>query len=290
MIDQLRDLVLRHMPNEAWQPTAIADLSFLRGNGSPMPVSIIYKPMLCIALQGMKQIAYGDQLFHYGAGSALVVSIDMPITGKLIGATPEEPYLAVVLQIDPTAVAQMHVDMQGADDPDKPLAMSSAKADDALVDAMLRLARLVERPEEAPILAPLITREILFRVLNGEQGALLRHLALNNSRTAQVARAVAWVRDHFREPLRVDDLAKHVGMSATSLHRHFKALTQMSPLQYQKQLRLQQARQILMAGGSDVGSVSAQVGYESATQFTREYSRMFGAPPRRDTERLRSSA
>ncbi len=225
----------------------------------------------------------GDTLIGYGAGEELVASVAVPVTGRIVTT----PYLAFAMDLDPVEIAGMHLELPPVDETSN--AFLTGPACPQLLDAVTRAVRMLEHPEEIRTLGPLVRREILFRVLSGPRGAVLRMSARGGSRVAQIAKAIASLRERYAETLSVERLARQVGMSVTSFHRHFKAVTAMSPLQYQKQLRLQEARHLLLGEALDVGTVSARVGYESATHFTREYARLFGAPPRRDAERLRAS-
>ena len=254
-------------------------------------MGVVYQPMLYIVAQGAKRTLLGDSIVEYAAGQYLVVSVDLPITGSVIQASPDAPYLALSLQLDPAVLADMLLTLpntaKGAQDALLPgLAVSPVTPD--LLDAAVRLLRLLDRPADIPMLAPLAEREILYRLLTGAQAAMLRQIALAHSRMAQVGRAIGWIRSHFAEPLRIDAVAQRANMSASTFHRHFKAVTAMSPLQYQKQIRLQEARRLLLAGQADAASIGFAVGYESPSQFSREYARMYGQPPLRDAVRLRS--
>ncbi len=285
-LGEMRAIALRAAPQTGIFTTALPRTAIIRADDAMPPQPVTYGPMLCVCLQGRKQLALGDTIIRYGAGDSFVVSVDLPLTGQVIGATPEEPHIALAMGLDAAEATQLMIGRPAPPSESAP-GLTAGSAEPELLDAVLRAMRLLERPEEIAILAPLIQREILFRVLNGPQGAMLRLLCARQGFAAQVSQAIGWIREHYREPLRVEALAKRVGMSVTSLHRHFKAVTRLSPLQYQKQLRLQTARSMLLVQAIDVGSAGNAVGYESTTQFTREYSRLFGAPPRRDTDRLR---
>ena len=219
----------------------------------------------------------------------MLLSADLPVTAQVIEATPRVPYLAISLLLDPAELAGLVMDSAPAPAPPQSgLAIGRLTAD--LQDPLLRLLRLLDTPRDIRVLAPLAERELLYRLLQGPHGPRLRQLAAAGSRLAQVRRAIEWIRADIARPLRVDALAAHAGMSAASFHRHFKAVTGLSPLQYQKQIRLQEARRRLLAAPGDVTSVALGVGYESTSQFTREYSRLFGLPPAKDAARLRLAA
>ena len=286
-IDDLRDLIARHCAARRWA-SPIPRLTLLRSDAPTMPIGTIYQPVLCIIAQGRKTVMLGQQVFEYDAAKYLIASVDLPVTGAVSEATAARPYLALSLVLDQTALASMLLDIgEGRREaaPCAGLAVTSVTAD--LLDPVLRLVRLLDRPRDIAMLAPLAEREILYRLLLGDQGAVLRQIALSDSRLSCVSRAIARIRSHFAEPCRIEALAEIAGMSPSSFHRHFKAVTTMSPLQYQKQVRLQEARRLLLAQRSDAAGIGFSVGYESASQFSRDYSRLFGCPPARDAARLR---
>lgn len=286
-LEELAGLIAAHgsAPGAA---TPIAGLALLRADvAASVPVQVVYTPKVCVIAQGRKRVSLGDQTFDYDPASYLVASVHLPVTGQVVAATPTHPYLSLSLEIDVDQVADV---MRGMSVPqieaEVPRGLAVSAMDDALLDAFVRLLRLLDRPADRPVLAPLIQREILYRLLTGEQAPMLWQMALRDSRTRQVARVVDWLREHYALPFRMSDLASIANMSAPSLHRHFKALTAMSPLQYQKQIRLQEARRILVFEGQDAATVGFSVGYGSPSQFSREYSRLFGSPPRKDVDRL----
>ena len=285
-LKELCALIAQHC-HERHTATAIPRVGLVRSDTPTLPMGVVYQPMLYIVAQGAKQALLGDNIVEYAAGQYLVVSVDLPITGSVIQASPEAPYLALSLELDPAVLADMLLTLPGAaqDAPLPGLAVSPVTPD--LLDAAVRLLRLLGRPADIPMLAPLAEREILYRLLTGAQAPMLRQIALAHSRMAQVGQAIGWIRSHFAEPLRIDDVAQRANMSASTFHRHFKAVTAMSPLQYQKQIRLQEARRLLLAGQADAASIGFTVGYESPSQFSREYARMYGQPPLRDAVRLR---
>lgn len=267
--------------------TAIPRVGLVRSDTPTLPMGVVYQPMLYIVAQGAKRALLGDSIVEYAAGQYLVVSVDLPITGSVTQASPDAPYLALSLALEPAVLADMLLTLPGAaqEAPLPGLAVSPVTPD--LLDAAVRLLRLLDRPADIPMLAPLAEREILYRLLTGAQAPMLRQIALAHSRMAQVGQAIGWIRSHFAEPLRIDAVAQRANMSASTFHRHFKAVTAMSPLQYQKQIRLQRARRLLLAGQADAASIGFAVGYESPSQFSREYARMYGQPPLRDAVRLR---
>jgi len=286
-MDELCDLVARHCRGGRCE-TAVPRLTLLRSDAPAGPVGSVYRPILCVIAQGAKRLMLGDRLFEFDAAKYLIVSVDLPVAGEICEASPERPYLALSLALDPAALAAMLLDMSGsapAAGLSAGLAVTAVTAD--LLDPVVRLARLLDRPGDIVMLAPLAEREILYRLLLGEQGALLRQIALADSRLSRIGRAIAWIRGHFAEPVSIETVAAVASMSLSSFHRHFKAVTTMSPLQYQKQLRLQEARRLLLSEHGDAASVGFAVGYDSPSQFSREYSRLFGFPPARDATRLR---
>lgn len=271
--------------------TAIDALRFSRLSAPSAPMGGLQEPSLCLIVQGSKRTLLGDEVYQYDASRYLLASVDLPITGQVIQATPEQPYLCFVLKLPPAEIAALVTQAEetatALPPPSRGIAVS--RCDPDLMDAALRLVRLLDAPQDIPLLAPLILREIHYRLLRSEQGGMLRHIGVADSQGHRVARAIGWLRQNFHQPLRIDHIARQVHMSPSALHHHFKAVTAMSPLQYQKQLRLQEARRLMLTEVVDAATAGHRVGYESPSQFSREYSRMFGAPPLRDVERLRAS-
>ncbi len=263
-------------------------LWLVRSDHPTVPVPAVYEASLCLIAQGSKRVSIGDHSLVYDASRYLLVSVDLPLVGHVIEASPSEPYLCCKVDLDLAALADLVIAEGRKPRPADLPALAVYPGDPDLVDAVCRLVKLLDRPESIAALAPLIEREILYRLLDGPHGAMLRHMAAADSRLARVARAIAWIRSRFRDALRIDEVAAAAGMSASSLHAHFKAVTRMTPLEYQKQLRLQEARRLMLAGGANAGSAGFAVGYDSPSQFSREYRRLFGAPPRRDIERLQA--
>jgi AraC-like DNA-binding protein len=286
-LNQLRALAARHASGRRTE-TPIPRVAINLGRETTGPLPGLYEPMLCLVLQGAKEVMIGDRLLRYDTASYFIASVELPASGRIAQASHTQPYIAVSLALDREGLAGLL--------PDAPARAEAHAAGFAispvtphLLDPWLRLLRLLDTPQDIPVLAPLIEREILYRLLQGPQGGALRQVARADSRLSQVRNAMAWIRMHYDKPLRVDALAESAGMSAASFHRHFKAATAMSPLQYQKTLRLQQARRLLIAE-KDASQAGYAVGYESASQFSREYARLFGAPPARDALRLRGDA
>lgn len=287
-IVELAQVIARYAPAPGISSTAIPRLSLFRVDQPSLPTPAVYEASLCLIAQGSKRVSLGEQSVIYDASRYLLVSVDLPLVGHVLEATAEAPYLCCKIDLDLAALAElMAAERGGVSRGDLPvLAVYPGDAD--LIDAAYRLVRLLERPASIPVLAPLIEREILYRLVTGPHGAMLRHLTTAGTRLNQVGRAIAAIRKRYDAQLRIDDVAAEAGMSTSSLHAHFKAITQMTPLEYQKQIRLQEARRLMLANGASAGTAGFAVGYESPSQFSREYRRLFGAPPRQDVERLRS--
>lgn len=290
-LSELSSLIDRFAPEDGSAPTVLPRLHLARVTNPTEPMHALQQPALCIAAQGRKRMILGERIYGYEPSNYLLVSADLPVVGCVMEASPEKPYLGMRLDLEPSALASLILDMDGdakpGDAPGSAIIMSAL--DEPLLDAAIRLLRLLERPEDAPILAPLIEREIHYRLLRGEQAARLRQIALADSKFNQVNRAISWIKQNYTRPFRMEVVAAEARMSPSSLHEHFKAVTAMSPLQYQKQIRLQEARRLIMAQAVDAATAAHLVGYDSPSQFSREYSRLFGAPPMRDAERLRAS-
>jgi AraC-like DNA-binding protein len=248
-------------------------------------------PLLVVMAQGGKYLMLGDQMYEYRGGDCLVITASLPVTGHWIDADGTGRALGMGLVLRPAAIAELVLQAPArrwSRGTSGTPAIAAGAAEPELLDAAARMLRLLDNPADAPILAPLIEQEILWRVLNGPLGEALRQIGLADSDLSHVSRAIAWIRDNFAEPMRIDDLARLSGMSTSAFHRHFRAVTAMSPLQFQKRVRLQRARSLLVARPGDIAGVGHLVGYDSPSQFNREYRRMFGAPPGHDAERLRT--
>jgi AraC-like DNA-binding protein len=289
-LDELRTLLDRHARPD--MTTAIDGVLISKvGHAAPPSPSMSGTVMALIA-QGAKHIALGERVYEYRAGQYLIASVDMPITGHYVDTSPEHPAVGFGLTLHPATVAELLLQASSGDLPagsGTPSGMAVSTAPAELIDAVLRLVRLLDQPRDRAVLAPLLKREILWRLISGEQGATVRQLGLADSSLAHIARSVRWIRDHYPKSFRVEDLAQLSGMSVSAFYRNFQAVTAMSPIQFQKQIRLQQARLLLATHPHDVTGVGARVGYESPSQFSREYRRQFGAPPSQDALRLRGS-
>ncbi len=268
--------------------TAYSALSLYRHDNPTELISYMQEPSICLIAQGHKRVVLGDDEYFYDQRHYLVTSVDLPLVAQIIEASPQKPYLGLTLKLEKKLIAQMMVDNDISINRARPASRGVAvsKITLPMVQAILRLIDLLDHPEDIPILAPLIQKEILYRVLTGEQGQRLRQIAMVGSHSHQIARAIDWLKHNYDKAFKVDDLATYTGMSTSSLHYHFRALTAMSPVQFQKRLRLNEARQRMLMEQKDATTAAFEVGYESPSQFSREYSRLFGAPPSRDIKKL----
>ncbi|WP_117194499.1 AraC family transcriptional regulator [Rhizobium terrae] len=272
--------------------TAIDGLTILRADHEKRPDHLIFKPALCIVLQGAKWAVFGDRHVDYRAGEALVISVEMPAFGRVAEASPEEPYLGLIIEFD---LGIMQEVLQTLPHPpraagDVSFGVFVSNFDGPLADCALRMVRLLKTPAAIPVLYPSIMREICYWLLTGPNGGEVALMTLGNDHSHRIVSVIHGLRDRFSEPMRIEDLAEKAGMSPSAFHRKFKAITQMTPLQYQKHLRLLEARRLMVAEAANVETAAFRVGYESASQFSREYTRMFGTPPRRDVTALRAVA
>ena len=285
-IEKLRAQALRHAGSGTIE-TAVRSVAITLSRQTTRPAVGVFQPRCCLVLQGAKEVTIGERRLRYDTNNYFIASLEVPASGCIIEASASRPYIGLSLALDAEALVALISDAPaGQDSETSTFAVNPLTTQ--LLDAWGRLMALLDAPEDIAVLAPMIEREILYRLLQGPQGAVLRQIARSDSRLGQVRRAVAWIREHYDQPLRIETLAELAGMSAASFHRHFKAATAMSPLQYQKCLRLQQARRLLIAN-QDATRAGYAVGYESASQFSREYARLFGLPPARDAVRLRSN-
>jgi AraC-like DNA-binding protein len=283
-------LLMRHAPNDGLHGSAVEGLQLIRASAPALPLPALYEPGLVLVLQGRKRATLGTEVLHYDPLHCLLVAMTLLPVGQVIEATPERPYLCLRLRCSPQMLADLLIEMgppAGAPGAAEAATrgLNLAPVSTELLDAALRLLRLLDAPQDVAVLAPMLCREVFYRVLTGPLGPRLRALAHEHSRGRRVGRAIELLQTHWDQPLRIDDLAAAAHMSPSSLHLHFKQLTALSPLQYQKQLRLQRARQLMLSEGLDAASAAHRVGYESPSQFSREYRRLFGAPPRTDVVR-----
>jgi len=272
--------------------TAIPGLSLYQRDEPTQPTIIMYEPRICVIAQGAKRVLLGDDTYEYDAHHFLMTSVDLPTVVQVIKASREKPYLGLILRLDQREISQLMVDsnlpLPRAQQSSR--GMATGEVTLPLLTAFQRLIDLLDEQKDIPILAPIIKREIFYRLLVGDQGVRLRQMASAGSQSRQIARAIDWLKDNFTQPLRIDDLATQVNMSASTFHHHFRSLTAMSPLQYQKWLRLNEARRLMLADRLDATTAAFQVGYESPSQFSREYNRLFGDSPLRDVTNLRQMA
>jgi AraC-like DNA-binding protein len=254
-------------------------------------VHSVFKPAFCVIAQGSKQVLLGEELFRYDPGHYLISTVDLPIVSQVVEATKEQPYLSFRLNLDASLVASVMmesgIEIKKSDGRVKAMEVSSIDAN--MLDAVVRLARLLDTPDEIQVLAPLIIREIVYRLLRGEQGARLSHLLASGGDTRRISKAVEQLRENYDQPLKIENIARELGMSVSGFHHHFKCVTAMSPLQFQKQIRLQEARRLMLGEDLDAASAGLRVGYEDPSYFSREYKKLFGAPPQRDIAKLRSN-
>jgi AraC-like DNA-binding protein len=269
--------------------TAIPGLSLFQRNEPTQPESRMYEPRICLIAQGAKRVLLGDDTYVYGERHFLITSVNLPTVVQITKASREKPCLGLILKLDQREISQLMVDsnLPLSRPQQSSRGMAVGEVTLPLLTAFQRLVDLLAEPKDIPILAPIIQREIFYRLLVGDQGARLRQIASAGSQSQQIARAIDWLKDNFTRPLRIDDLATQVNMSTSTFHHHFRTLTAMSPLQYQKWLRLNEARRLMLIENQDAATVAFQVGYESPSQFSREYGRLFGAPPLRDITSLR---
>lgn len=284
---ELIERIARAIPEDG----AIEPLPGLRLARVSSPTELrhsVFEPAFCVIAQGSKQVLVGNRRLRYDPYHYLIATLELPVASHVLEATPERPYLSLSLKLDPFLVGSIMIEAgyaatgRRADVP----AFDVSRLDLDLLEAVVRLVRLVEDPNEARVLAPLVTREIIFRLLTGEQGARLRHIAVLDGHSHYISQAIERIRKDFNQPLMVDALARELGMSISAFYQHFKAVTGMSPLQFQKQLRLQEARRLMLTEGLDAATAGYRVGYNDASHFSRDYKRLFGEPPMRDIKRL----
>lgn len=290
-LDAMSALMTRFVTVDGIWATAIPRLSFIRYSTPHQPMPARYPPCFCLIVQGSKSIAFGDDRLVYDAARFVVAAVDLPVTGVVLDATPEKPYLCVMLEIDTPELASLLLDTERPAHTDAVVrrGLFLGEATVPFVDAVWRLMRLLDTPEDIRALAPLAEREVLYRLLQSDAGGRLGDVLAGNGPARRIARSITWLRSHYDGPLQVERLAETAHMSPSSFHAHFKRVTAMSPLQYQKLLRLQEARRLLMTDAVDAATAGHRVGYQSPSQFSREYRRAFGAPPAADSRQSRPS-
>ncbi len=288
--EELADIIRRHCPEDGAFETAISGLRLFRGSTTEAPTCAIMASVFAMMVQGAKRITVGEETYDYDARHCLISSVDLPMFSRITQASPSAPYLGLALSIDPLKINELSAAIprsRAGDAVDRGIAVGTISAE--IQGAALRLARLLNTPADIPVLAPIIERELLYRLLTSSLGSRLRQATASGSHSHQIVRAIDWLKRNLDQPISIDRLASLSNMSKSSLHHHFKALTAMTPLQYQKQMRLHEARRLMLVANSDAASAAHHVGYESPSQFNREYRRMFGTPPGRDIAQLRHS-
>ena len=287
---RLAEIIQRQCQREGSYETAIAGLFLTRYSTTEVPRTSANQAVFCVVAQGAKSILLNDRRFVYDPDKYLLVSLDLPLVGQIEQASRAKPFLGLSLVLDLEEIASLMRETDLIREVAPPLrpGLMVGSMDEDLMDAMVRLTDLLRKPAQIPVLAPLIRREIFYKLLLSEQGGLLRRIAADSGKVQRVAVGLAWLKRNLDRPIRMEELAREMRMSPSAMHSWFRAVTSMSPLQYQKQLRLQEARRILLSEFLDAGTASRRVGYESASQFSREYRRFFGNPPMQDIEHLRA--
>ena len=293
-IRELATLIAQHVPGDGMYQSPIPGMWLIQSNHTTEPLRVVHTPAVCIIAQGAKLVSLAGTDYRYDTAKFLVVSVDLPVTGCVTEASEDEPYLCLRIDLDAQLLAALDLEL-----PTRPATRGTlpsrglflSETTPVVLDVATRLVRLLGAPDENDIavLGPLLLKELHYRLLTGEHADVVRHCARGDGRMAQVTRAICWIRNNYNRPLSIERLAGDVGMSSSTLHEHFKTVTSMSPLQYQKQLRLQEARRLMLTGSTDAARAGHAVGYESSSQFSREYARFFGMSPGRDSLRLRQS-
>lgn len=295
-IDDLAALIARHAPTDGAFDTAITGLGVLRSSAATEPIHTLYEPSCCIVAQGRKRAVVGGREYRYDPANYLIVGLDLPVIGAVIEASASKPYLSVRLPLNRRALADMliHDSHDSAKLDSSAQRASPAIAVEAatphLIDAAARLLRLLDTPDDVPALAPLVEREILYRLLRGPHAGMLRQIAYQTGRIFRIQKAIAFIRQHYAEDFAIDDLAAVSDMSVSTFHAQFKAATHMSPLRFRTQIRLQEARRLMLVDGLGAAEAGFRVGYGSPSQFSREYGRLFDAPPKRDAAKRKAAA
>jgi AraC-like DNA-binding protein len=288
---EIASIAARYAPDEGEFQTAIDGLGISRRSMPSAPCHSSYRPCFAMVIQGAKSLQLGTDTINYGAGDYLLTSLDLPVAWRVVEASPEVPHFCITLAINSEKLLDLlsRADIQRPPEPavgQRGIVVNVATPE--LLDAAVRLLRLLDNPTDMAAMAPLIEQEILYRILTGPAGGQLLNIAVADSHGHRIARAIAWLRENFAKALRIEDLAEHVNMSVSSFHHHFKTITAMTPVQYQKQLRLHEARRLMLLERLDVGTAGHRVGYQSPSQFSREYSRLYGLSPLRDVEAMRA--
>ncbi|MFP7732245.1 AraC family transcriptional regulator N-terminal domain-containing protein [Priestia aryabhattai] len=288
---ELAKLIERLSKQDGVHSTTIPSLFLIRESIITEPISRVNEPSFCMILQGEKEVLVGEERFLYGPGHYIVASVDLPVTGQVIKASAVSPYLAIKFEFTSSQILEVlnGTGIKTGQGKSSKRAMYISKVEPSLLDAVVRLASLLDTPKHIPVLAPLLKKEILYWILQGPHGEALEQMAIEGSNASRIREVIDHIINNYEESFRIEELAEIANMSVSSLHRHFKEVTAMSPIQFQKQLRLQEARRLLLAESTDIAYVAFKVGYESQSQFSREYSRMFGLPPRVDISRMREN-
>ncbi|WP_218765661.1 AraC family transcriptional regulator [Vibrio parahaemolyticus] len=288
---KLAKLIDRWTGNANQYDTPISGLRFSRWTTPTPPTSYTHNPSICLIAQGRKRVLLGEESFIYDANHFLISSVDLPIIANIIEASEEQPYLGLIMELDLTEISQLIVDSElaFAQSKEAQKGIAVGELSESLLDAFVRLAELLDEGQNIKILAPIIKREIFYRLLMSEQGTRLHQIVTAGSHSHQIAKAIDWLKNNFVKPLSVGDLASFTGMSKSSFYTHFRSMTSMTPLQFQKKLRLSEARRLMLTENLDAMAATFKVGYESPSQFSREYNRLFGAPPSKDIKSLREN-
>lgn len=284
--------IARHAPDDGIHASAIAGVSLIRAAAPTMPMPAVYTPTLCLVAQGSKEAILGRTAYRYDPAHDLIASVDLPVMGAVVKASAAQPYLCLQLRLDTAVLAELalaHPAWPAPAEAAQPAGLSLHRTTPALWDTAIRLVNLLDAPADIPALAPLVIREMLYRLLTGPHASLVRQMAQADSRLNQISRAIVWMRTHFREPCRIEDAAAVAGMSRSSFHHHFKAVTQLSPIAFRTRLRMQEACRLMLGEALDAAQAGFRVGYDSPSQFSRDYTRLFGMPPARHASQLRAS-
>jgi AraC-like DNA-binding protein len=289
---ELGGLIAKYSSGDGMHASAVKGLHCIQLSQPHAELPHVYHPCVCVIVQGAKQVLLGEEIYRYDPSQFLAVSVDLPLMGQVLEATPDKPYLCLAIDLDARQFADLIAQSSDAgwSRGETSRGLFVGDLDAATLDTAVRLARLLETPRDITVLAPLLLREFHYRLLQSRYGAVIAQMAIAGSNTHKIGQIIRSIKTRLSEPIRVEELASMANMSPSSFHQHFKAVTAMSPVQYQKRLRLTEARQILLAEKSDAASAAYRVGYQSVSQFSREYARMFGAPPRRDVEGIRGAA
>lgn len=291
LLEKLKDRLMELMPTAQRMNSAVEGLALLRREAPSMGESCFYRPLVGVTVQGRKRSMVANNEYVYGDGCCIVTGVDMPSINEILEASPERPYLAVSLTLDRYLITQLAAEVPppAYTRPEDYSGVGVNNPTPELLDSLFRLLALLDTPERIPVLSPLIIREIHYHVLTGPLGRCVRSISSQGTPSNQVAEAITWLRANFREPLVIENLAGLVHMAESTFHRHFRKVTSISPLQFQKRLRLFEAQRLMLAENMDASTAALDVGYESATQFSREYKREFGEPPHRDINRMRAA-